>query len=171
MRFFIKLLMKILDSGINQEVNPTFDGKIILKMNKLYGFFGILSLVISLLVIILGATSGALFSNDFSSVLILFLLLFLLGLILVLYTRNIIVEVTSEKILYTGITKKIKEIKWDELKTISFNSSSKEIILKSNNITIRLNLHLKGFGSLINIIKENVDVSIYKKAFEKIGII
>lgn len=171
MRFFIKLLMKILDKGINQEITPTFDGKIILKMNKLYEVIGILSLIVSIFVIILGFISGSIFSSDFIYVLTFFLLLSLPGILLILYSQNIMIEVNSEKILYIGITKKIKEIKWDELKTISFNSSSKEIILKSNNITIRLNLHLKGFGSLIKIIKENVDVSIYKKAFEKIGII
>lgn len=170
MRFLIRSFMKILDNGINQEIIPTPDGKIILKMNKVYGVVGILSLFASLSVIVLGLINNSLLSKDAIYILVIFALFFLLGLLLVMYTRNIMVEVTSEKIFYTGLSGKNKEIQWNQLKSISFNPSSKEIILKSNQVSIKLHIHLKGIGSLIKIIEQNVDLSIYGQAFKKMGI-
>jgi hypothetical protein len=96
--------------------------------------------------------------------------LFLLGLLLVLYAKNVMIEATSEKIVYTGITGKSKEIMWNQVNTMSFNPALKEITLKSKETKIKLHIHLKGIGNLIRIIHENVDVSIYRHAFKDLGV-
>lgn len=170
MGFLIRLLMRILDNGVSQEVNSSEGGKIILKMNKLYGIIGILSLIISVIFIIASFFSGAFFGDDAIYAFAIISFFFLCGLLLVLYSRNIMAEVTSDRIVYVGLTGKRKEIIWDQLKNMSFNTSSKEIILKSETAKIKLHIHLKGIGSLIKIIKQNVDVSIYAQTLQKLNL-
>jgi hypothetical protein len=162
--------MKILDKGISQEVNPSENGKIVLKMSKIYGIVGVLSMIGSIIVIILAFLNGAFLGEDLIYAVGIIAFFFLLGLLLVLYTRNTMVEATSEKIAYIGLAGKRKEIRWNQVKAMSFNPSSKEITLKSKSTKIKLHIHLKGIGSLIKIIEQNVDVSIYGQTFEKLGV-
>ena len=170
MRLIIRLIMGIMDGGITKEIKPLEDGKFILKMNKVYGVMGILSCIMALFFIVIGVITGGLFGKDSIYVLIIFALFFLIGLFLVLYSYNTKVEVNSEKLIYRGFTGKIKEIQWNQVENISFNVTSRELILKSNNIKVKLPIHLKGMGSLINIIKKKVKFSIYEQAFEKMGV-
>ncbi|WP_322459297.1 hypothetical protein, partial [Clostridium perfringens] len=146
-----------------QEINPSEDGKIVLKMSKVYGIIGTLSVVISLIITILAFSRGSFLGDDVIYAVGMIAFFFLLGLLLVLYTRNTMVEATSDKIVYVGLTGKRKEIAWNQVEAISFNTSSKEIILKSKTTRIKLHIHLKGIGSLIKIIKQNVGLSIYEQ--------
>lgn len=170
MSFFIRRLMRLLDNGINQEAEQMENGKIVLKMNKFYGILGIISVVFSIILAIIAVLSGAFGGEDIVYVLLMLAFFLLIGLLLILYSRNTMVQATAEKIEYTGLTGKSKEMRWNEVNAVSYNPSSKEITLKSGNDKIKLHLHLKGIGSLINIIKQNIDISICEQALNKLGI-
>jgi len=166
----INLLMKVLDNGVKEEITPLSEGKIVLKLSKIYGIAGVLSIITSVIFAIIAIFSGSVSKDDILSVLAIVALFLLLGLILVLYSRNTMIEASADKVVYTGLTGKKKEIRWSQIKQVSFNNNSKEVTLKSNSTKIKIHIHYRGIRSLLILIKENVDETIYGQTLSQLGV-
>ncbi|GLC29909.1 hypothetical protein [Clostridium omnivorum] len=169
MRFIIKMLMRILDNGIYEEPKHQENGRIILKMNTIYGIVGIFSVIVSIVVTIIAFISGAFSSEDWIYALIFIALFVILGAILILYTRNTRVEADSQEISYTGFSGGSKKIKWKYVKKVKYNKSSKEITVSDGETKIKIHLHYKGLGSLLKLMKENVPERICCETLKELG--
>ena len=116
---------------------------------------------------IIGIITGSHLVKTTGDKLVPYIILFfvVLGLPLVLIVRCIRIVVMDEKILYIGITKKVKEIRWDEIRKVTF-SKTVELILRSEETKIKLHMDLVGFESFLELMKQKLDPSLYEKALQ-----
>jgi hypothetical protein len=90
----------------------------------------------------------------------------LLGLPLILMEKNIRVTVTDELVRYTGITKKSVEVRWDQVRRVTFSVLS-QIVLHSDTAQVKLNTELEGLDAFIEKMKQKLEPSLYEKAIEE----
>jgi len=134
------------------------NGSMILKLPDFYYLFGLCMII---------AGIGLLFylycfDNDiekkfgiiFSSIAIIpGLILFAKG-----YVYRIIIN--DKGILEYNMFGKQNEIKWDEIKHITFGKISKELSIKSENKNIKAHFHLEGFPTLVEILEKKTRIRV-----------
>ncbi len=89
-----------------------------------------------------------------------------LGLPLVLIEKRVRAVVTEEKVGYTGLVSKYREIRWDQVREVRFSFTS-EIVLSAGETRIKLNVILAGFEGFVEIMKRKLDPSLYSEALGK----
>lgn len=168
----ISLLFKYLNSKTeNVQITTDEKGMMVLKLNRLYGIVGWSSVLLSVGLLILGVFLIREIDGNFFAVVFLFLLFFGLGFPLVLAYRNIKIEVNNTTIKYFNLFNNVKEVNWNDLRQVKFGKSSLELKLITENTEVKAHLHLNGFPKLIEIMKENLDPSLYKDALSDIEIV
>lgn len=93
------------------------------------------------------------------------LLFVLLGLPLVVIEKGIRITATDQMVRYVGPTKKAREIRWDEVRKVTFSFTS-ELVLHSELTRIKLNTMLVGFESFVEAMKKKLDPALYEKALQ-----
>lgn len=148
-------VMSYLNKQNSKEVNPLKDGSYRLRINKLYLYFGVGSMVLGLIVFLY----LSLFVKDGLMIGWFFLFGFgILGFGCALWYWNHEVIFDSQGIESTSVFNQTTKMNWDEIHKISFGLSSGIITMKSkNNIKVKAHIHLKGIKELIKMIEEKTE--------------
>jgi hypothetical protein len=133
-------------------------------MNKAYGIVGYIGLFAAGLCGVIACSLKANSIQNLLFVLGLLLLFSLLSLLLMLVSRNVRYIVSDEGIKYYNLTGKSKEIKWSEIKGVRFGKVSLELSIFSESQKIKLHMHLAGFYSFIDIMKEKIKPELYEES-------
>ncbi len=136
--------------------NPKIDneGNFILKLPKLYSVIGLLGIIIAVALFIY----DIFFANAEDKMTIFLIGLFFLLLGLPLFAQGSIshIKLTNFAIIETSMLGKTKEIKWDEIKDVSFGKVSLELKIKSSDKSIKAHAHLIGFENLVLLLEEKL---------------
>jgi hypothetical protein len=121
-------------------------GNIILQLPKLYYIIGVLSIVggIGILIFVL-------FFTDENEIILAYLgCLSFVFIGFLLFAKGYIshIKITDLAIIETTMFGKKKEIKWNEIKDLSFGKVSLELKISSSDKNIKAHLHLIGFQEL-----------------------
>jgi hypothetical protein len=87
----------------------------------------------------------------------------ILGLPLVVGQRRIRLVISDRGLLLSGLWKRYPEMLWLEIRSVDFNAIS-QMVLRTDNNTIRINIMLVGFASVIEMMKQKLDPAMYEKA-------
>ncbi len=143
----VTMVMGLLYAASRKKAKEDGDGNLILQLPKFYFILGILIIVggIGLLIY------GFLFANESDKIIVSIcsLLALIAGLFLFAkgYVSNILV--TDLAIIETNLFGKQKEIRWNEIKKVSFGKVSKQLKIESANMNIKAHIHLVGFQELV----------------------
>jgi hypothetical protein len=164
--FFVFISIWYMRASFKKRAIYTDENVIILKMN-------IISRIVSIVLIIFTICLGVIVSlgtiksiSDFIIASIIIIIIGSIGLFLY-FVSNIRVEIDDIKIKYFGMTGKIKEVEWEKIKKVEFNRFHKRWILKSNDVTVNIDLQLIGVLDFLEKMKEKIDESIYKDEYFK----
>ena len=148
-------VMRYLNKQNSKEVKPVEDGTFKLKMNKLYFYVGVSSMLLGLFVFLY----LSLFVKDGLGIGICFLLGFgILGFGCALWSWNHQVVFDSQFIESTTVFNKTTKMNWDEILKISFGLSSGIITMKDkNNVKVKAHIHLKGIKELTSMIEQKTE--------------
>lgn len=163
----VTIVVRYAFSFSKKKAPVSHDGTMILKYPFLIALIGYFSIIFGVLigvvtVLQLVKTTG----NEAVPFLVSFFVL--LGLPLVLMQARTRALVTDDKIRFTGILNRVKEIRWDAIEQVSFNFMS-ELVLKTKDTAIKLNMMLAGFNDFTAMIKQKLDPSLYGAALERLG--
>lgn len=170
MYYFYSKMMKDLNDGVRQEIEPSEDGKIVLKINRYYSLMGIIFMVISVICLLLAIFTYGSNEEGFFIGVLLFIMIIFFALLFIFLSRVIRIEATVEQIIYSNLLGNRKEIRWDEIKRISFNNATKNMTIESATTKFKVHVYLKGCGSVLKLIKENVKPEIYGQVLNILGI-
>lgn len=147
--------MSYLNKQNSKEVKPVEDGAYRLRMNKLYLYAGVGSMLLGLFIFLY----LSLFVKDGLGIGICFLLGFgILGFGCALWYWNHEVIFDSQFIESTSVFNKKTKMNWDEIHKISFGLSSGIITMKDkNNVKVKAHIHLKGIKELIRMIEQKTE--------------
>lgn len=163
------VLMKHLTSSSKKQPILNGEGVMVLRMNKNYSIFGYMNIAISAMIGIIPCLGLVETIGDTFIILCLVLFFIGSGTLLVLVSRNTKVEIYDEKIRYYGITGKVKEIQWEDIRKVTFGKTSLELSLITMYEKIKIHMHMVGFLSFIELMKKKIDYSLYEEACDKIG--
>ncbi len=139
------------------------EGVMVLKMSKLFGIVGFMAVALAAVIAIL-AYFGSVTQENLWGVTILFTLPFGIGVLFILVSKNMRVEVDDEKITYYGITNKTKVILWEDITQVKFSKRMAELSLITSHEKIKIYMQFIGFYSFVELIKKRLDSSLYKEA-------
>lgn len=146
--FVVSILMAYLYSASKKKPKKDGDENIILQLPKFYYLIGISVLLggIGLFVFASFFASG----NDKILASVSSLIAIITGLIL--FSKGYIshLKVTNIGIIETSMFGKENEIKWGEIKELSFGKTSLELKISSADKTIKAHMHLVGFQELVS---------------------
>ncbi len=161
----VTFLMRYLLTFAKKQPATNEDGSMVLKypgFMAVIGYtaigFGVLIGIITVFQIV--PTTG----NEVVPYLVSFFVV--LGLPLVLIGTFTRITVTDQKVQLTGITGKVKEIRWEEINKVTFRWTA-ELILHSEHAKVKLNMILIGFNSLVETMKQKLDPALYEKALQE----
>lgn len=160
----VSIILRYLFTLTKKQPVINKEGEIVLKYPGFVGGIGYFVIGFGVLIGIIGGfhlvkTTG----DEVLPYLVLFFVV--LGLPMVLMSNNNRVLATNQKIQYTGITKKVREIRWDEIRKVTFSFTS-ELVLQSELIKIKLNIMLAGFENFVEFMKPKLDPALYEKALQ-----
>jgi len=159
----VSILMAYLFKASKGKPKIDAEGNFILKLPKLYAIIGLIAIAIAVALLTYSVfvtneeDKTIIFSLGFSSL--------LLGLPLFLVGSISHIKLTELAIIQTKMFGKTKEIKWDEIKEVKFGKVSSELKIKSADNTIKANMHLIGFDSLVNLLVEKSGKSMQDMGF------
>jgi hypothetical protein len=142
------------------------DETIILKMNIIYRIMAFVYIFFTIIIAVL-VTIGIIKHFFYFVLSVILILFFGLSGILLFIVSNIKVEIDEDKIKYFGMTGKTKELEWKKIKKVEWNRFHKRWILRSEDITINIDLQLIGILDFMEKMKEQVNESIYKDEYFK----
>lgn len=148
----VSLIMAFLDLASKKKPKKDEVGNIILQLPKLYFIIGLL-LIISGIVMLIFAFFTAI-GDDWIIAISFSLILMILGALL--YSKGYIshIKVTEFGIIETTMFGKLKEIRWNEVRDITFGKVSLEMKIASFDKNIKAHMHLVGFDELVAKIEE-----------------
>lgn len=150
----VGLALAYLKKGASQSGGQTVNGLVVLKMNKLYGIIGIISIIFGF-----GFSLLPVLSNEYNSVMFLIVLIMLLifwgaGIPCWLYYKNHKLEFDGEKIIVKNVLGKEKTIQWSEINQITFSHFSSYLtIIDSKGEKIKIHQHIVGLSSFAKMIE------------------
>lgn len=144
----VSILMAYLYSASKKKPKKDNAGDIILQLPKLYSLIGILVLLggIGLFIFASFFANG----NDKIIASISSIIAIITGLILFSKAYISHVKITDAGIVETSMFGKECEIKWHEIKDLSFGKTSLELKISSSDKTIKAHTHLVGFEELVS---------------------
>ena len=162
----VTLVMRILFSVARKKPAVTGDGTIVLKYPGHIPGIGYFSMGFGALIGIvtifhLIPTTG----DEIAPFLVLFFVL--LGVPLVIIGHGVRCLFDDEKIRYEGLFRRVKEIRWEEIRKVAFSLTA-ELVLESESAKIKLNYLLAGFPSFVEVMKRKLDPSLYEAAMQKL---
>lgn len=143
----VTILMAFLYTASKKKAKEDGRGNIILQLPKLYSIIGVLVIIggIGLLVF------AFFFANENDKILasISSLIAMIAGLLL--FTKGYIshIKITDFGIIETTMMGNKKEIKWNEIRDLSFGKVSLELKISSFDKNIKAHMHLVGFQELV----------------------
>lgn len=150
----VSLVMVLLFKASKKKPKIDKEGNFILKLPKLYSILGLFTIAIGVALFIY----DIFFANaeDKMTIFIIGLSLILIG--LPLFAKGSIshIKLTNSAIIETTMFGKTKEIKWEEIKDVSFGKVSLELKIKSSDKSIKAHMHLIGFENLVLLLEEKV---------------
>ena len=148
----VTLVMGLLLAASKKKPKKDGAGNIILQLPKLYPIIGILVIIggIGLLIFAFFFANG----NDQILAIICSLIAMIVGLLL--FAKGYIshIKVTDLGIIETTIFAKQKEIKWNEIRDLSFGKVSLEMKIATSDKNIKAHMHLVGFDELVSKVEE-----------------
>lgn len=162
------LLLTLVYISAKEKPKKDKNGNPILRTSMVYTIIGAIASLASLGILIIGLF---IYPNDETiAVIIFFLMLAGLGVPLFLVGINARLIFNKEQMEYTNMIRKIKVIKWNSIKSISFGKISLSLKIKSNDKTINVHQYTIGFNDFVNAIeantsytKQTMGVPIYNK--------
>ncbi|SEA44121.1 hypothetical protein [Bizionia paragorgiae] len=148
----VTLVMGLLLAASKKKPKKDEVGNIILQLPKLYPIIGILVIIggIGLLIFAFFFANG----NDQILAIISSLVAMIFGLLM--FAKGYIshIKVTDLGITETTLFAKQKEIRWNEIREVSFGKVSLEMKIESSNKNIKAHMHLVGFDELVSNLEE-----------------
>jgi hypothetical protein len=151
----ITFVIKFLCAEIRKEPDTHEEGTFILRMSKgikVMGYSGIGFAIIVTLVSIT-ATDNLLISA-------IYMLFFLAPSLLLILLSNVKIEVGEMGIKYFGMTGKTKIARWEKIRKVKFRGQY--LVIVTDVTTIMFDIHISGFGYLIEVLKEKTEYEAYK---------
>lgn len=148
----VTLVMGLLLAASKKKPKKDEIGNIILQLPKLYPIIGIL--------VIIGGIGLIIFAFFFAigtdQILAAICSLIALVVGLLLFAKGYIshIKVTDLGIIEITMFAKQKEIRWNEIKDLSFGKTSLEMKIKSADKNIKAHMHLIGFDELVSKLEE-----------------
>lgn len=149
----ISFAFSFLTKYSSKKVAKNPSGRYNLKMNKLYGIVGVVSLILGFFC----SVYLPLIENSSEVIIgiVLFLLIFWgLGIPSLMCYRNHSLSFDNKSIQVSNIYGKKKEIQWSDICTIKFNLFSGFLDLKTNKESIRVHQHLVGITHFADYIEK-----------------
>ena len=148
----VSLVMVLLFAASKKKPKKDEKGNLILQLPKLYSIIGILVIIggIGLLIF------AFFFANENDQILAIIssLVSVIIGLLLFAKSYISYIKVTDLGIIETTMFGKQKEIRWNEIKDLSFGEVSLEMKITSSNKSIKAHIHLVGFYDLVSMLEE-----------------
>lgn len=153
----VTLVMSLLFAASKKKAKEDPEGNLILKLPRLYPIIGLIMIFggLGLIIFALFYAQG----NDIILASTACLIAMLTGLLL--YAKGYIsnIRVTDQGIVETTIFAKEKEIRWNEIQSISFGAVSLELKIQSSDKKIKAHMHLVGFPEFIAELEEKTGKS------------
>ncbi|MDQ2086177.1 hypothetical protein RBH29_07000 [Herbivorax sp. ANBcel31] len=163
----ILLILKYLMLGTEKKA-VIKDGAIVLKMSRIYGVIGFSGILVSIAIMTTSALGIVGIERDIKVTIGFSMFLLVMGIFLFLLSINVQVFADEDKITHYNIIRQEKEIMWEEIRRVTFNKGTQELIIEDANTKIKMHIHIVGFFSFIELMKSKIDHNLYKGA---IGII
>lgn len=144
----VTLVMGLLLAASKKKPKKDEIGNSILQLPKLYPIIGILVIIGGIGLIIF----AFFFANGTDQVLAAVCSLIAMVVGLLLFAKGYIshIKLTDLGIIETTMFAKQKEIKWNEIKDLTFGKTSLELKIKSADKNIKAHMHLVGFDELVS---------------------
>ncbi|GFP77370.1 hypothetical protein [Clostridium fungisolvens] len=159
----IKCISMYLNSSAVKNMNAN---NLNIRVNKLYCIYGIVFILFSALISLLGSYVNIVKENIFITLLATILLC--MGSYMVLYWKNVDINITDKEIHYINIFKEIEVIKWDEVTDIRFSDMTRELIMEVYDIKIKIDISNSSIEAFLDIMKQNLSQYFYTDALEKV---
>lgn len=153
------LIHTILDSAYEKSKSKPKrkNNKLIFRFPKIFGVVGWIAFTPGLLVLLYGIIHYN--KDNFGSQLGIFGILGGTGLIVIVMYHIMRVEISKRGITKTSIIGTKKFIDWKEIKFVKYKKVAQELLIKSQDNTIRCNLYLVGFYELIEIVEKKTKIT------------
>ncbi len=150
----VSIVMALLFKASKKNPKVDNEGNYILKLPKFYTIIGLFTIVIATALFIY----DIFFANgeDKMIVFTIGLVLILIGLLLFSTGSISNIKLTNFAIIETNMFGKTKEIKWEDIKDVSFGKVSLELKIKSSDKSIKAHMHLIGFENLVILLEDKV---------------
>ncbi|GFZ31282.1 hypothetical protein CSC2_18080 [Clostridium zeae] len=163
----IGALIKSISMYLNSsEVKNMNANNLNIRVNKLYCIYGIVLISFSTLISLLGSYINVAKENIFITLLSTILLC--VGSYMVLYWKNVDINITDKEIQYINIFKTTEVIKWDEVTDIRFSYRTRELIMEVYDIKIKIDISNSSIEAFLDIMKQNLSQYFYNDALEKV---
>ncbi|AOR27290.1 hypothetical protein FORMB_02280 [Formosa sp. Hel1_33_131] len=148
----VSIVMALLIAASKKKPKKDGLGNIILQLPKLYPIVGI-SVIIGGLGLLIYAFF---YANENDQILAIICSLVAMVVGLLLFAKGFIshIKVTDLGLIETTLFGKQKEIKWDEIRDLSFGKVSLELKIISSDKNIKAHMHLVGFQELVSKLEE-----------------
>ena len=148
----VSIVMALLIAASKKKPKKDGLGNIILQLPKLYPIVGI-SVIIGGLGLLICAFF---YANENDQILAIICSLVAMVVGLLLFAKGFIshIKVTDLGLIETTLFGKQKEIKWDEIRDLSFGKVSLELKIISSDKNIKAHMHLVGFQELVSKLEE-----------------
>lgn len=148
----VSLIMAFLNSASKKKPKKDEIGNVILQLPKLYAIIGLLLIIGGSGILIFAFITAS--GNDWIIAISCSLITMILGILL--YAKGYIshIKVTEFGIIETTMFGKVKEIRWKEIRDISFGKVSLELKIVSFDKNIKAHVHLVGFDELVSKIED-----------------
>ncbi len=148
----VSLIMAFLYSASKKKPKKDESGNIILQLPKLYAIIGLLLIIGGIGLLIFAFLTAK--ENDWIIAISSSLIAMFLGSLL--FAKGFIshIKVTELGIIETTMFGKLKEIKWNEIRDLSFGKVSLEMKIASSDKNIKAHIHLVGFNELVTKLEE-----------------
>jgi len=150
----ISTVLALLVKATRKSVEPDANGKFILRMNKLYGIVGMLSMVFGILFLTFFPLTPEFNSGELFLTLVLMLLIFWgTGIPCLMYYQNHRVIFNEDSIMVSNYYGKIKEINWSNITDIKFKPFLGVLVLSTTDAQVKVHQHLVGLSKFIEYIE------------------
>lgn len=157
----VSIALAFLTKSTEKSIDKDESGNFNLKMNKLYGIIGIISVLFGLLFLIfIPLTVGVNESEIWIVVILILLISFGLGIPCLMYYRNHRVIFNSNSIIVSNVFGKVKEIKWSDIIDVRYKAFSGLLILTTKIEQIKVHQHLVGLSNFVEFIEKKTKCTI-----------
>ncbi len=152
--FVVTLSLTYLTKLTGKKVTADLNGKIELRMNKLYVIVGLISMIMGIGFALVFAFIGEFDRGSIIGLVIMLVFGLGLGLPCLIYYQNHRILFDNQSIQATDGLNKTEKIKWDDIKSIRFNHFSGKLTIKDTSKIIKLHQHLVGLSTFMKMLEE-----------------